>query len=77
VVERERALDGGGGARREARGDALHLQLPVHVQRLLRLRPATRPTFGRALLRPHHPHTGWRASSTGKRVVVIGSSAPR
>ncbi len=45
VVERDRALDGRGRARRSARAGALHLQLPVHVQRLLTTtRAATRPS---------------------------------
>ena len=69
-----------GGARRRRRAGALQLRLPVHVQRLLRLRrAATRPSFparerfgGRIV----HPQQ-WPEDLdyAGKRVVVIGSGA--
>ena len=77
---RGRALDGRGRARRHRRDRALDLRLPLPVQRLLRLRRGlhARVRGHRALRRPRSSirSTGPRTSTTtGKRVVVIGSGA--
>ena len=64
----KRALDGRGRARPNGEIGALHLQLPLHVQRLLRLRrrlharvPGRRSASAAAIV---HPQNGPRTSTT-------------
>ena len=79
VVVAGRALDGRSRARAATRAGALHVQLPVHVQRLLQLRRGLYAGVPghRALRGPHRASAevdgGHRLRD--KRVVVIGSGA--
>ena len=75
-----RALDRRGRARRHRRDRAVHVRLPVHVQRLLPLRrglhAASSPGREHFRGRIVHPRK-WTddVDYAGKRVVVIGSGA--